>query len=109
MELKHYYLVDRSIWEKFPKEQFAHSHCIPTDAEGKLLMVAEFPNEAACDFWETIPGVETLPHLIFGRDPVKSEHIALLSKTIGAVVGDDTLMVAQKAGKIHPMFRPERV
>ena len=107
--MKHYYITDHALWQSFPKEHFAQSHWIETDTPGKILVVAEFRHDPGHDLWESMLAVESLPHLLFGKGPVKAEHIAHLKKSIGATDGDDVLTVAQKAGKIHPMFRPERL
>jgi len=107
--VKHYFIVEKEVWDKFPKEQFSQCHWIETDTAGKVLLVAEFPHAGAHDFWESIPGVEPLPHLLFGNGLVEDRHVNHLAKSLGAVTGDDILTIARKAGKIHPAFRPERI
>jgi hypothetical protein len=105
--MKHYFICARAVWEAFPKENFASSHWIPTDDEGKILIVAQFPHEGAHEFWARFEGVEALPHLVFGTEAVKPEHHAILTG-IGVKPGDRTIDVAKKAAMLHPAFHPER-
>jgi hypothetical protein len=106
--MKNYYICDKALWDKFPKEHFRYSHWIPTDDAAKILIVAEFPNDAAWDFWESIAGVEKLPHLVLGKGPIAAQHAQILTKAVGAVPGDNTMDVAKKAAALHPGFNPER-
>ena len=106
--MKSYYICDKAVWDSFPKEHFRYSHWIPTDNPGKILVVAEFHNDTTQEFWEAAPGVETLPHLVFGSTPVAPGHAHLLKGVLKADPNDKTLDIARKAALQHPLFHPER-
>ena|SRR6266446_2288154 len=105
--MKNFYICDKATWDKFPKEHFRYSHWILTDDQTKILLVADFHADTGQDFWEAAAGVGTLPHVLFGTDPVKPEHHALLA-SLGVKAGDKTVDVARKAALVHPGFRPDR-
>lgn len=105
--MKNFYIADKATWDRFQKEHFRYSHWIATDDPGKILVAADFHTDTGQDFWEAADGVQTMPHLIFGTDPVKAEHQKMLL-SLGAKPGDKTIDVARKAASVHPGFRPDR-
>lgn len=105
--MKHYFIVDRDVWENFPKEHFTSSHWIETHDPTKLLVVAQFNHESAHEAWEKFDGVEALPNVFHSTEKVADHHHSLLSH-IGVKPGDSSLDVAKKAALVHPMFHPHR-
>jgi hypothetical protein len=105
--MKHYFIADREIWERFPKEQFDSSHCIETTDPTKLLIVVTFSNQSAHELWERTEGVEALPHLLWAEATVSPRHQKLLEH-LNVKTGDRTWDVAHKAAVEHPLFRPDR-
>jgi len=106
--MKILYIVDKEVWAK--NTDILHdSHWIPTDDPKKILIVASFSHDGNADTWESLEGIETLPHPFVGAaETIKDEHADIL-QGMGVKRGHKVADVARAAARISPKFRPERL
>ena len=106
--MKTLYIAEKKTWEERNGILF-ESHWIETDDPTKILVVASFSHDGNADTWESLEGVETLPHPFVGAaETIKDEHADIL-QGMGVKRGHTVMDVARAAAKISPKFKPERL
>ena len=102
-----YYIADKEKWNSsidvFHPNLGSHYIDLP---DGRILVSCHFPeSEASQEHWESLEGVERLPHPTFEASvPIKRSH-ALALGHLGIKEFDTVLHVARAAAKRHPLMK----
>jgi hypothetical protein len=104
-----YFLTTLAAWRR-NSARFAESHFVATGAsassgesEETQIVALITADEATHIALESDPEFEALPHPL-SRAPVSYRAAAALA-AFGVAPGDDTLTVAEKVARVHPLLR----
>jgi len=105
MEL--YYIAPFETWLG-NKDLFMESHFVFLDEQKQgselVFICAKFHHKANEANWRTVEGVEPLPHPLDPNGVLLERHVELL-KHHGVVAGHRTMDAAERAAKLHVLFR----